>query len=115
VEACQRWLSVEPSAARAREIHRRLAHLYADRLGRCGDALDHFGALIVFGRASLLDEDALLGRARCALELGDLDLAALDLSVLEGQGNRVARRAEASALRRRLDAQRTPKGEEKHD
>lgn len=115
VEACQRWLSVEPSAARAREIHRRLAHLYADHLGRCADALDHFGALIVFGRASLLDEDALLGRARCALELGDLDLAALDLSVLEGQGNRVARRAEAAALRRRLDTLRTPKEEEKHD
>ncbi len=89
VKACESVLATEPDRERQRPTHRLLASLYADQVGDCDKAIEHFSAVIVFGRASMLDDAAHIGRARCAIEVGNLELARRDIELLETRRNRL--------------------------
>jgi hypothetical protein len=60
--------------------------------------------MVVVGSTALMDQDALLGRAECALASNDLAGAERDLGFLKGQ--RQARPAAYSALVERLRSAR---------
>jgi hypothetical protein len=65
---------------------------------------------LVFGDASLLDEQTILGRAQCALALGDVSLAKSDLSVLARRGDRLIRKSEVEHLLQILETVQNKKG-----
>lgn len=104
VDACSAVLPLEPNGEERRHIHYVLATLYRAQLGDCRRAIPHYGEALVFGREHHLDEDIRLFRASCAVEVGDLVLAASDLLALEARGGHLARPAELDGLRRRLAA-----------
>jgi hypothetical protein len=76
--------------------------IYRTQLNDCKKALSEFEAVIVFGQGGLLNEQARLGRAACALELGDLDTAAREISILEARSAHLSLRSELSELKDRL-------------
>lgn len=108
--ACTRLLELEPKTERARATHRRLGTLYGEHLSDCSRAVDHYTSAIVFGVTTMLDEGAVLGRARCYVELEKLDFAARDVDFLEQRGRRLARRAELDELKKALDEKRRVQG-----
>lgn len=107
VVACQVVLQRAEAAGleeRARAIHYQLATVYRVQLGDCGRAMYHYGRAIVFGRSSLFDDEALLWRAHCAIELQDVDAARRDLALLEQHRSGVARPEALRELERRFEA-----------
>lgn len=80
--ACEAQLQRETDPEELREIHLKLGTIQRTLLRRCRDAIPHYSEAIVFGRVSLIDTEARLGRASCALELGELALAEQDLGLL---------------------------------
>lgn len=104
VESCARLLQHAPDGEAARAIEHRLATIYRSQLSDCRSAVLHYGRAMVFGRRSMLDDEALLGRASCFLELGDLASARSDLAILESRKNALARPLAYVELRRKLDA-----------
>lgn len=101
--ACEALLGLT-SGDEARTIHFRVATLYRARLQDCARATAHYDRMVVVGSTALMDQDALLGRAECALASGDLAGAERDLGFLKGQ--RQARPAAYSALVERLRSAR---------
>lgn len=71
----------------ARLIRFRLAQIYRTRMNNCARAIQYYDRMVVVGSAAAIDRDALLGRAECALSLGDLDVAARDLGFLSKQSS----------------------------
>lgn len=106
VEACARLLNTPPNPELDRPIHYTLATLYRTQLKDCPRAIHHYNQVIVFGRANVADDDIRLFRAKCALEIGDLDLAARDLEILQDKVRQLARPDEFRVLRRRWNALR---------
>ncbi len=80
--ACEAQLLREPDPESMRELHLKVGSILRSMLGRCEEAIHHYSEAMVFGRVSLLDAEARLGRASCALEIGDLELAERDLDLL---------------------------------
>ena len=100
VVACGELLE-RVSGEEARQVHKRLAELHRTKLKDCASAIEHYNKALVFGQTTPLDEDARLGRAECALQVGDKDLAKRDLAHLEA--SRTFRRPELiRRLRKRL-------------
>lgn len=102
IDAC-RVLLQGAGADEARTIHYTLGTIYRAQLKDCRRAIEHYNQAVVFGRATLLDDEVRLFRARCALEIGDLDLAWRDVTTLNGRAGRLARPAELEALKQRLN------------
>lgn len=82
VAACEQQLLREVDPEEKREVHLKLGSILRTMLSRCPEAIRHYSETIVFGRVSLKDTEARLGRAICALEVGDLALAERDLDLL---------------------------------
>lgn len=102
VEACRALLDAAgPDEARA--IHYTLGTIQRAQLRDCRQAILHYNQAVVFGRATLLDDEVRLFRAGCAIEIGDLDLAWRDVTTLNGRAGRLARPAELEALKQRLN------------
>ncbi|MBK6687092.1 MAG: FecR domain-containing protein [Deltaproteobacteria bacterium] len=102
VDACRALLDAAgPDEARA--IHYTLATIHRAQLQDCRQAIQHYNQAVVFGRATLLDDEVRLFRAGCAIEVGDLDLAWRDVMTLNGRAGRLARPAELEALKQRLN------------
>ena len=101
--ACEALLGLT-TGDEARVIHFRVATLYRARLQDCVRATAHYDRMVVVGSTALMDQDALLGRAECALASNDLAGAERDLGFLKGQ--RQARPAAYSALVERLRSAR---------
>ncbi len=97
--ACESLLPLI-SGDEARVVHFRVATIHRARLGDCPRATAHYDQMVVVGSTALIDQDALLGRAECALMAGDLDGAARDLGFLRGQA--LARPAAYDVLSERL-------------
>lgn len=97
--ACESLLPLI-SGDEARVVHFRVATIYRARLGDCPRATSHYDKMVVVGSTALIDQDALLGRAECALMAHDLDGAARDLGFLRGQA--LARPAAYNVLTERL-------------
>jgi hypothetical protein len=102
VEACGALLD-GATGEESRSIHYTLATIYRAQLADCRQAIVHYNQAVVFGRATLLDDEVRLFRAGCALEVGDVDLAWRDVNALDGRAGRLARPAELEALKRRLN------------
>lgn len=96
--ACEAQLARTTDPEELREIHLKLGAIARTLLGRCADAIRHYSEAIVFGRVSLIDTEARLGRAACALELGDLELARRDLDLLSAAPGLHRERIEALAV-----------------
>jgi hypothetical protein len=105
LKACERFLGATPREEFRRGIHYKIANVLRTQLHDCRAASEHYGAAIVFGGSSALDDDARLGRAECALAAGDLEAAERDVRALEGSQHLV-RRPEFVELRSRLAAAR---------
>lgn len=102
VDACRALLDgAGPDEARA--IHYTLATIHRAQLADCRQAIQHYNQAVVFGRATLLDDEVRLFRAGCAIEVGDLDVAWRDVTTLNGRAGRLARPAELEALKQRLN------------
>lgn len=110
VVACEALIGVEPGAEPRRLLHHRVANIYRVKLHDCAHALPHYDQTIVFGGTSLIDDEALLGRAECALELGKLDVAARDLRAVGGRSERLVRKSTYDTLLSRLEAARKNEG-----
>ena len=95
---CEQALNIEKVAEKRRTLHARLGRLYGGLGQNCQRAVEHFTKALAFGKTSILDEGTVLGRARCALELGDNELAEKDLSQLFSRGPKLVRKKEAEAL-----------------
>lgn len=110
VVACEALIGVEPGAEPRRLLHHRVANIYRVKLHDCAHALPHYDQTIVFGGTSLVDDEALLGRAECALELGKLDVAARDLRAVGARSERLVRKSTYDTLLSRLEAARKNEG-----
>lgn len=110
VVACEALIGVEAGAEPRRLLHHRVANIYRVKLHDCAHALPHYDQTIVFGGTSLVDDEALLGRAECALELGKLDVAARDLRAVGARSERLVRKSTYDTLLMRLDAARKNEG-----
>lgn len=86
----------------SRHIHYKLATIHRAQLGDCKTAIGHYTRSIVFGRQSMLDDEALLWRAHCELEIGDFSAASFDIAALEIRGAALARPEEVIVLKKRL-------------
>jgi hypothetical protein len=102
IEACEARLRRPHTEEEKREIHFLLATIHHRQLGDCSKAIDHYGQAMVFGGTSLLDDRVRLFRAACALEIGRIDLATVDLTALERRRNRLPNPEELDRLRERL-------------
>jgi len=102
IEICEQALSEATIAEVRRSLHRRLGRLYENGLKNCQRAVEHYTKALTFGASSLLDEGTVLGRARCALNLGELTLAESDLKRLLQRGAKLVRGNEVRLLRQEL-------------
>lgn len=103
VESCNALLAREGDPEAARTVHYRLATIYRVQLKDCRDALQHYNKAMVFGRATLLDDQALAGHAECALELCDIEGAKRDLLLLARHTSFVATSERVQDLKRRVE------------
>jgi hypothetical protein len=104
IEACTALLEDGRDEEAERAVHYRLATIYRTQLSDCRSAVRHYGRAMVFGRRSMLDDEVLLGRAHCLLDLGDLAGAKSDIAILESRAGALARALALVELKRRLDA-----------
>lgn len=104
--ACQAALQRQRDPARSRSLHQRIASIYRVQLRDCARAVEHYDRAVVFGAEGVLDEELLLGRADCALELGRPDLAERDLGTLSVRGERLVQKVWYLALQQRLKSVR---------
>ncbi|MFO0725567.1 MAG: FecR domain-containing protein [Myxococcota bacterium] len=110
VVACEALVPLQVSAAARRQLHHRIANIYRVRLSDCAHALPHYDQTIVFGGTAMSDDDARLGRAECALELGRNDIAERDLDALKGRSERLVRKSTYDMLTKRLETARKNEG-----
>jgi hypothetical protein len=104
LEACEARLERETDPEAIRAANYRIANIERQQLHDCRGAMDHYSKAMVFGRNSLLDNDALVWRASCALDLGDLDAAKRDIALLDARSALLARPGELAELKDRLAA-----------
>jgi hypothetical protein len=102
IEACEARLRRPHTEEEKREIHFLLATIHHRHLSDCERAIEHYGRAMVFGGTSLLDDRVRLFRATCALDLGKLDLATVDLQTLKAHRNRLPNPEELDRLLGRL-------------
>jgi hypothetical protein len=102
IGACSAQLERETDEAQVRLIHYNLATIYRTQMHDCRQAIPHYNRAIVFGRSSLLDDEALIWRASCALDIGDLESARTDIGMLERRAGTLARPEELASLKKRL-------------
>lgn len=106
VAACQVLLRRAEMAGleeRARAIHYQIGTIHRVELGDCAAAMYHYGRSVVFGRTSILDDEALMWRVDCAIQLGDENSARRDLALLQRSGSRPGRRERLEALAARFE------------
>jgi ferric-dicitrate binding protein FerR (iron transport regulator) len=101
IHACTALLDVNNIDA-SRHVHYKLATIHRAQLDDCKTAIGHYTRSIVFGRQSMLDDEALLWRAHCEIEIGDLAAARFDVAALESRGAALARPEELLVLKKRL-------------
>jgi hypothetical protein len=104
VAACERVLAATPDDEGKRAMQYRVGMLYRTLVKDCRQAIPHFSAAIVFGGRTLVDEQALIGRANCALDLGDLATAERDVAMLERHAETLVQTSEFVELKERLAA-----------
>lgn len=104
IGACASALASTAHEEDARALEYRIATIYRQQLSDCRRAIEHYDRSIMFGRASLLDDAALLGRAHCLLEVGELTRARSDLSVLERRPGTLVSLPELVDLKERLES-----------
>jgi hypothetical protein len=102
IEACEARLRRPHTEEEKREIHFLLATIHHRHLSDCERAIQHYGQAMVFGGTSLLDDRVRLFRASCALDVGKLDLATVDLQTLKAHRNRLPNPEELDRLLGRL-------------
>lgn len=101
VEACNALLAGS-TQEESRAVHYKLATIHRKELKDCRTAIVHYTNAMVFGRASPFDDDALIWRARCSIETGDLTSARSDVAALERRAAGLARPDELADLKKRL-------------
>lgn len=116
LDACGALLENERDDEEIRTIHYMLGTIYRTQLDDCAEAMKHYEQVLVYGRRALLDDEARLFRASCALQLGDLKTAQRDIRALAPHAARLSRPAELRALelqvRAALSAQGSDRGAE---
>ncbi|MCK6548433.1 zf-HC2 domain-containing protein [Myxococcota bacterium] len=106
VAACQALLRRAEAAGleeRARAIHYQIGTLHRVELGDCAAAMYHYGRSVVFGRTSRFDDEALMWRVDCAIQLGDENSARRDLALLQRAVSTPGRRERLAALEARFE------------
>lgn len=101
VDACNALLA-SSTQEESRAVHYKLATIHRKELSDCRTAIVHYTNAMVFGRASPFDDDALIWRARCSIEIGDLGSARSDIAALERRAAGLARPDELDDLKKRL-------------
>jgi hypothetical protein len=104
IGACATLASQDPDEAHVRAIHYRIATIYRTQLHDCRSAIPHYTQSMVFGGRSLNDDEALIWRASCALDLGSLESASADIAMLQRRAATLARPAALVELQKRLIA-----------
>ena len=97
---CRKLLDYIKDSVRRRRIHFTLATIYRNQLSDCKTAITHYGRAVLLGGRGRFNETVRLGRAECALELGDIAQASTDLAVL---GNSTADAERVRRVRRWLE------------
>lgn len=111
VQACRELLDGEKRDEELRNIHYMLATIFRTQLSDCRRAVEHYEQVLVYGRTALLDDEARLFRAQCALALGDLQTAQADIRALAPHAARLSRPGELRALQKRLEEALAPQEE----
>lgn len=102
IAACEARLVRPSSDEEKRQVHYLLATIHHRQLGDCSRAIPHYGQAMVFGGTSLMDDRVRLFRASCALEVGRIDLAEVDVAEVKKRRDRLPNPQDLDTLERRL-------------
>lgn len=110
LQDCSQLLEKIGNSDRKRRVHYTLGTVYRDQLDDCESAVGHYDQALVFGAKSRFNDVVRLRRAECALELGDLETARLDLDRLSLRSFETQRLSQARRQLEELEGRTTRVG-----